>query len=156
MKSLFFTALLIASAIAPAHAQKPKAACPDLAIASYNVAGSIPYNPPLAANEFAVAWEVRNLGRVAYVAADENKQWLSLEVPRGTASIGVHVLPPSGSGPVNIAPGASLRGYIRGTIPAGVPPRAPITLKINYAPASAGGPAAPVDCTLANNTRRVR
>lgn len=153
MRRGLLVAVIAASLAAPVDAQTPKA-CADLAIVSVAQVTSIPYNAPLGAEEMGFSWQVRNVVRAPYVAADENKQWLSLEIPRATRSMGVHVLPPSGSGPVTIAPGATLSGYIRGAYPAILPPTVPVTLKINFAPESAGGPPPAMDCSAKNNARR--
>ncbi|MDZ4776501.1 MAG: hypothetical protein SGJ23_06915 [Alphaproteobacteria bacterium] len=151
LRRLILTAVLLAWAGAPAHAQTPKKACHDLAITRSDAVTSIPDAPPLAIDEVAFAWQVSNLGHRTYVAADENKQWLSLDVLHRTGPAAVQVLPPSGTGRVRIRPGASLNGYIRAI----TPPGTPLFLKINFAPDSGGGPRVPADCNTANNKQRV-
>lgn len=158
MKRSLIAAVIAAGALAmsggPTQAQAPKG-CADLAVIAVAQVSEIPYNAPLGREEMGFSWTVRNVGRAPYVSADENKQWLSLEIPRATRSMGVHVLPPSASGPVTIAPGATVTGYIRGTFPAVLPGVMPVTLKINFAPESAGGPPRGMDCAVKNNQRTV-
>ncbi len=129
------------------------AACSDLAIVSWNGTRSPP-GAPLATNEVAIHFQVRNNGPLTYRAPDENKQWISLvlEMPTGATAIGVNVLPPSGSGPVTLARGAEWRGHVRATLPAGVTRTShpPARLQLNFAPASAGW-TPPRDCSTANN-----
>lgn len=157
MKRSLLAGVIVTAALAAsggAQAQAPKG-CADLAVVAVAQVAEIPYNAPLGREEMGFSWTVRNVGRAPYVSADENKQWLSLEIPRATRSMGVHVLPPSGSGPVTIAPGATLTGYIRGAFPAVLPGVMPVTLKINFAPESAGGPPRTMDCAVKNNQRTV-
>lgn len=156
MKRTVLAAAIAASALLASggstQAQSAKG-CADLAIVAVTQVAEIPYNAPLGREEMGFSWTVRNVGRAPYVSADENKQWLSLEIPRATRSMGVHVLPPSGSGPVTIAPGATLTGYIRGAYPAVLPAAMPVTLKLNFAP-GVSSPA--LDCSAKNNARTVR
>jgi hypothetical protein len=113
-----------------------------------------PPGAPLADNEVAIYFNVRNNGPFTYRTPDENKQWLTLVLTtvRGDVDLGVSVLPSSGSGPFSLAPGANWRGHLRGTLPGGVTRAAhpPARLQINYAPASAGW-SRPHDCNIANN-----
>lgn len=152
MKRSVLAAMLILGVTGAAQAQTPKG-CADLAIVAVRQVTEIPYNAPLGPEEMGFSWTVRNVGRAPFVSADENKQWLSLEIPRATQSMGVHVLPPSGSGPVTIAPGATLTGHIRGAYPAVLPAVMPVTLKLNFAP---GVLSPALDCTSKNNARTVR
>lgn len=135
----------------------PRLLCTDLAIAGWNGSRSPP-GAPLADNEVAIYFHVRNNGPRAYVAPDENKQWISIVVsmPTGDVDIGGNVLPPSGSGPVSLARGASWRGHVRATLPAGVTRTShpPARLQLNYAPASTGW-SPPADCNLSNNRRNI-
>jgi hypothetical protein len=165
MRKLLAATALICMAATHANAQSPiprppgppVALCTDLAIAGWNGSRSPP-GAPLADNEVAIYFQVRNNGPLTYTAPDENKQWISLVVtmPSGDQQIGVNVLPPSGSGAVSLARGASWRGHVRATLPAGVTRTAhpPVRLQINYAPASAGW-SPPADCNVANNQRSV-
>lgn len=131
--------------------------CTDLAVVGWNGSRGPP-GAPLADNEVAIYFQVRNNGPRTYIAPDENKQWISLVVamPAGDQQIAVNVLPPSGSGAVSLARGASWRGHVRGTLPAGVTRAAhpPARLQLNYAPASTGW-TPPVDCNLSNNRLNV-
>jgi hypothetical protein len=126
--------------------------CTDLAIVGWNGSRGPP-GAPLAANEVAIYFHVRNNGPRTYTAPDENKQWISLVVamPTGDETIAVNVLPPSGSGAVSLARGASWRGHVRGALPAGVTRTShpPARLQLNYATAAGWSP--PVDCNIGNN-----
>ncbi|MDZ4776500.1 MAG: hypothetical protein SGJ23_06910 [Alphaproteobacteria bacterium] len=155
MRRFILAGLMLAASAATAHAQKPPA-CPDLAITYAKQVRSIRYNAPLAADEIAFRFTVKNVGSAALVSPSHSAQWISLEVMRGTASLGIHVLPPSTPvpGPVRIEPGATMDGFLRARFPAALPPTAPLWLQLNYL-TGAGGPTAPVDCSTANNTRRV-
>lgn len=136
---------------------RPELLCTDLAIAGWNGTRSPP-GAPLAANQVAIAFHIRNNGPRAYTAPDENKQWLvlELETPTGVQEIGVNVLPPSGSAAVSLARGGSWRGNIIAELPAGVTRdrHPPAYLRIAYAPASAGW-TPPLDCNTSNNRVRV-
>lgn len=172
MRRLLFAAALLGLAAASASAQTPsipgsapiprpvplpRIVCTDLAIVGWNGSRSPP-GAPLAENEVAIYFNVRNNGPSAYATPDENKQWISLvvDLPSGPEVIGVNVLPPSGSGPATLARGASWRGHVRATLPAGVTRsrHPPARLELSYAPASAGW-TPPTDCNIANNTRSV-
>lgn len=135
----------------------PVALCTDLAIAGWNGSRSPP-GAPLADNEVAIYFQVRNNGPRTYMAPDENKQWITLvlDMPSGAQVVATSVLPPSGSGAASLARGASWRGHVRGTLPAGVTRtrHPPARLLINYAPASAGW-SPPLDCNTSNNARSV-
>jgi hypothetical protein len=139
----------------------PAHLCADLTISSYNVATSMPAgNPPLRADEVALAFEVRNVGTTSYTAPDENKQWITLEFPTSggvISAVGANVLPPSGSGPVSLAPGAGWRGFLRARIPAVFHHPYPASrLAIKFAPAALPGwPGPAADCNHANDTRPV-
>jgi len=152
----FLLAGLIAMGLAStAHAQKPRTACPDLAITYHKQVASIP-GMTLEPDQIAFRYTVRNVGRAPLVAASDSTQWISLEVLTGTGSLGVNVLPPSAPpGPVTIAPGARMDGFIVGRFLPVLPPTVPLFLQLNYAAASAGGPADPQDCSTANNRVRV-
>lgn len=139
---------------------RPELLCTDLAIAGWNGTRSPP-GDPLRADQVAIAFHVRNNGPRTYTAPDDNKQWLSLvlETPTGPVQIGVNVLPgDSPGGAVSLAAGGSWRGNIIATLPAGVTRdrHPPAYLRINYAPATAGGGwTPPLDCNTSNNSRRV-
>lgn len=157
MRNLLLIAALVCLTAPSAQAQAPGRLCTDLAIAGWNGSRSPP-GAPLAENEVAIYFWVRNNGPRVYRAPDENKQWISLviDAPGGPQTIGVNVLPPSGSGRVTLARGGSWRGHIRATLPAGVTRAAapPARLELNYADASAGW-TPPPDCNTANNTLAV-
>ena len=135
----------------------PELRCTDLGIVGWNGSRSPP-GAPLAANEVAIYFQVRNAGPFAYSAPDENKQWLSLvlNTPSGPQTIGVSVLPASGSGAVSLARGASWRGHLRATLPPGVTRtrHPPASLQLNYA---SPGPdwRPPLDCNSRNNVLSV-
>ncbi len=135
----------------------PELLCTDLAITGWNGTRSTS-STPLADNEVALAFAVSNNGPSAYRAPDENKQWISLVMttPAGPQTIGVHVLPPAGSGAVSLAARGTWRGVLRATLPPGVTRTAhpPVSLQLNYAPASAGW-RPPADCNISNNMVRV-
>jgi len=136
----------------------PALRCTDLAIAGWNGSRGPP-GAPLADNEVAICFQVRNNGPFAYTAPDDNKQWISVvvEMPTGEQQIGVNVLPASSDGgAVSLARGASWRGHVRATLPAGVTRtrHPPARLQINYAGASAGW-SPPLDCNAANNRRSI-
>lgn len=145
------------SPIPPPRPLPPELRCTDLAITGWNGTRSVS-GTPLAENEVAIAFAVSNNGPAAYRAPDENKQWISLVMttPGGPRSIGINVLPPSGSGAVALAAGGTWRGVLRATLPPGVTRTAhpPVSLQLNYAPGSAGW-TPPSDCNLSNNTVRV-
>ncbi len=171
MRRMIVAAALLCLAAASASAQTPRiprpgpppgppigGLCTDLAIAGWNGSRSPP-GAPLADNEVAIYFQVSNNGPRTYTAPDDNKQWISLivEMPAGEQQIGVNVLPAeSTGGAVSLARGASWRGHVRATLPAGVTRlrHPPVRLQINYAPATAGW-APPLDCNLANNRRSV-
>lgn len=167
-KTLIFVALFCLAA-ASASAQTPNRPipggppgppgpllCTDLAIVGWNGSRSPP-GAPLADNEVAIYFQVRNNGPRTYSTPDENKQWISLIVstPTGDQEIGVNVLPPSGSGPASLARGASWRGHVRATLPPGVRRTSfpPARLQLNYATVAGWTP--PVDCNTSNNRRDV-
>lgn len=169
MRKIFIAAVLCMAA-ATASAQTPPiprpgpppgppvSLCTDLAIAGWNGSRSPP-GAPLADNEVAIYFQVRNNGPRAYTAPDDNKQWISLVLttPTGDQQIGVNVLPAdSTGGPVSLARGGDWRGHVRATLPAGVTRtrHPPARLQINYAAASAGW-SPPLDCNVANNRRSV-
>jgi hypothetical protein len=81
---------------------------------------------------------------------------LVMTTPAGPQTIGVHVLPPAGSGAVSLAARGTWRGVLRATLPPGVTRTAhpPVSLQLNYAPASAGW-RPPADCNISNNMVRV-
>jgi hypothetical protein len=127
--------------------------CTDLAIVGWNGTRS-PAGSPLAANEVALTFSIRNNGPGAYSTPDENKQWISLvmSTPGGPRAIGMNVLPPSVSGPATLPAGGTWNGHVRATLPPGVTRTAhpPVSLQLNYAPASAGW-SPPLDCNTTNN-----
>lgn len=131
--------------------------CTDLAIVGWNGTRSVP-GTPLGTNEVALTFSVRNNGPLAYTAPDENKQWITLvmSTPRGPQILARNVLPPSGSGPVSLPSGGTWSGFVRATLPAGVTTTAhpPVSLQLNYAPASTGW-SPPRDCNTSNNALNV-
>ena len=132
--------------------------CADLAIAGWNGTRSPP-GRPLAANEVAIHFQIINNGPRTYTAPSDSKQWVSIvvDMPTGPQTIGVNVIPgESTGGPVSLAPRASWRAVVRGTLPAGVTRtrHPPARLQINYAGASDGW--TPMsDCSIANNRRNI-
>jgi hypothetical protein len=131
--------------------------CTDLAIVGWNGTRS-PASGPLAANEVALTYSVRNNGPLTYTAPDENKQWISLvmSTPTGPRVLAINVLPPGGSGPVSLVAGGTWNGHVRATLPPGVTRTAhpPVSLQLNYAAASAGWTPA-LDCNTSNNRTNV-
>lgn len=131
--------------------------CTDLAIVGWNGTRSVP-GTPLGPNEVALTFTVRNNGPLAYTAPDDNKQWITLvmSTPMGARILARNTLPPSGSGPISLSSGGTWNGYLRATLPAGVTRTAhpPVSLQLNYAPASAGW-SPPLDCNTPNNTVNV-
>lgn len=162
LAGLFCAAATLATAAPkPAPAPGPAPApvgCTDLGIVNTAVLTHTA-DGPVPANGLAVAFKVRNFGTGTYAAPDENKQWLTLEfeTAAGARQVGVHVLPPTGSGPFTLARGREWGGVITGTIPADiVRPTPPLRLKLNYAPAGPGWVGPSIDCNVANNALPVR
>ncbi|MBL8546907.1 MAG: hypothetical protein JNL81_10610 [Hyphomonadaceae bacterium] len=168
MRRIILATALLCMAAVSASAQTPPiprppgpplgGLCTDLAVVGWNGSRSPP-GAPLADNEVAIYFEVRNNGPRTYNAPDDNKQWITLIVtmPTGDQQIGVNVLPASSTGgPVSLARGSSWRGHVRATLPAGVTrTRHPAArLQLAYAPASAGW-SPPIDCNTDNNRRNV-
>ncbi|WP_156767703.1 hypothetical protein [Candidatus Viadribacter manganicus] len=169
MRKLILATVLLCMAAVSASAQTPSippvpiprppgpplgGLCTDLAIVGWNGSRSPP-GERLAANEVAIYFQVRNNGPRTYNAPDDNKQWISLILvtPSGDQQIGVNVLPgDSPGGPVSLARGASWRGHVRATLPAGVTRAgaAAARVQLNYAPAS-GSWSPPIDCNTDNN-----
>jgi hypothetical protein len=130
--------------------------CPDLAIASYGYVTAIPGQAPLATDEVAIQYEVRNAGTGSYIAA-ANGQMLTLSyfTPGGAHQVASVALPPSNGQAAaalasELTPQASWHGYMRATLtPADR--RWPLHLKIQYGPAGLDIRGAANDCNLDNN-----
>lgn len=140
-------------------APPPLPQCADLGIAGYAFVTAIPGAPPLADDEIALQWVVRNGGNAAYTASNGQAQTLTLEynTPSGQHQVASMAVPTAGTGatnaaagPVTLAPGQSWRGYLRASL-APAARRWQLHLKLSYT-ASTSIYAAPVsDCDSDNN-----
>jgi len=134
----------------------PIPTCPDLAIASYGYVTAIPGQAPLATDEIAIQFEVRNAGTASYITSVGGQSLtLGYNTPGGPHQVASLALPPAASGQAaastgELGPHASWSGYLRATLtPADR--RWPLHLKVAYGSGSLNYRGLANDCNLDNN-----
>jgi hypothetical protein len=129
--------------------------CPDLAIASYGYVTEVPGGAPLASDEIAIRYEIRNSGTAAYTAAAGGQSLvLSYTTPGGPHQVASLVLPETNGQAAahssELAPQSSWIGYMRATLtPADR--RWPLHLSVVYGQAALNLRGLAADCNTDNN-----
>ncbi|MEZ5996648.1 MAG: hypothetical protein R3C25_12950 [Hyphomonadaceae bacterium] len=131
----------------------PPPRCADLGVGTYTFVTALPGQAPLAENEIALTYRVRNDGNAPYVAASAGEQSVALEsvTPAGTTQLASTpaISAPDGGGALILGQGASQNGTLRVALPPEARGR-PLRLRLVY---SADGVHQRVnDCNMGNNT----
>lgn len=136
----------------PSRPTPPIARCPDLGVGTTAFVTEIPGQPPLAPNEVAVQWQVRNDGNTPFVARNVNDTSVALEYTTAAGATRIAITPAittlDEDGHVTLSFAHGVRGFVRGVIP---PEAAGRRLRLRLVYASEGTRAGIPDCNEANN-----
>lgn len=129
--------------------------CPDLSIGSYGYVTAIPGQAPLAADEIAIQFEVRNAGTASYVGAPSAQSLtLGYTTPGGAHQVASVALPPAAgqaaAHAAQLGPHESWSGYMRATL-SPADRRWPLHLKVAYGASAFNGYGLANDCNTDNN-----
>ena len=131
----------------------PLARCPDLGVGTITYVTEVPGEAPLAPNEIAVTWQVRNDGNTPFLAMNVSDTSVALEYTTAAGPTRIAITPAittlDDEGRVFLAYNHGVRGYLRGVIPLEAAGRR-LRLRLIYA--SEGTRAGIPDCNEANNT----
>lgn len=125
--------------------------CPDLGVGTTAYLSEAPGGAPLAANEVAITWQVRNDGNTPFGAASAADQSVALEytTPAGVTQLArTPALEVGADGHVLLAQNHSVRGVIRAVLPPEAQGR---RLRLRLVYASEGSRYGIPDCNEANN-----
>ncbi len=130
----------------------PAPRCPDLGVGTAAFLTEVPGEAPLAPNEVAVSWQVRNDGNSPFIAGAIADTSVALEY---TTPAGIHrvaVVPAittlDADGRVTLAYNHNVRGVVRGVVPAEAAGR---RLRLRLVYASEGSRNGVPDCNDSNN-----
>lgn len=130
---------------------RPIPRCADLGVGTTEYLTEIPDGPPLAANEVAISWQVRNDGNTPFGSGAATDQSVALEYtsPAGATRLAITpAIAVGADGHVLLAQNHSVRGVIRAVIPAEAQGR---RLRLRLVYASEGSRYGIPDCSEANN-----
>lgn len=131
----------------------PPPRCPDLGVGTTAYLAAIPGEEPLAPNEIAVSWQVRNDGNLPFVAGSVEDTSVALEYTTAAGPTRIAVAPAittlDADGRVFLAYNHGVRGVVRGVLPAEAAGR---RLRLRLVYASEGTRRGIPDCNEANNT----
>ncbi len=137
---------------APSRPTPPPALCPDLGVGTTSFVTAVAGQPPLAPNEIAVTWQVRNDGNTPFIAANVNETSVALEYTTAAGATRLAIAPAittlDADGRVSLAYAHAVRGVVRGVIP---PEAAGRRLRLRLVYASEGTRRGIPDCNEANN-----
>lgn len=129
----------------------PPPRCPDLGVGTTAYMTQVPGGAPLAPNEIAVSWQVRNDGNTPFGAATAADQSVALEYTTAAGATRLASTPAiavGADGHVLLAQNHSVRGVIRAVLPPEAQGR---RLRLRLVYASEGTRAGVPDCNDANN-----
>ncbi|MBX3428490.1 MAG: hypothetical protein KF779_02785 [Hyphomonadaceae bacterium] len=130
----------------------PPPRCPDLGVGTTAYMTEVPGGPPLAPNEVAVSWQVRNDGNTPFVAATPEDTSVALEYTTAAGPTRIAITPAitnlDDAGRVSLGYAHAVRGVVRGVIP---PEAAGRRLRLRLVYASEGTRRGIPDCNEANN-----
>jgi hypothetical protein len=130
----------------------PAPRCPDLGVGTAAFLTQVPGEAPLAPNEVAISWQVRNDGNSAFVAPTIADTSVALEYtsPAGAQRIAIApaITTLDADGRVVLAYNHNVRGIVRGVIPAEATGR---RLRLRLVYASEGSRNGIPDCNESNN-----
>lgn len=131
----------------------PPPRCPDLGVGTTSFVNELPGQAPLAENEIAVTWQVRNDGNTPFAAARPEDTSVALEYTSPAGATRLAAVPAitatNADGVIVLAHGHSVRGAIRAVLPPEAQGRR-LRLKLVYA--SEGTRRGIPDCNEINNT----
>ncbi len=137
---------------APTRPARPVPRCPDLGVGTTAFVTEIPGEAPLAGNEIAVQWQVRNDGNTPFIARNVSDTSVALEYTTAAGPTRIAIAPAittlDADGRVSLAFAHGVRGFVRGVIP---PEAAGRRLRLRLVYASEGTRAGIPDCNEANN-----
>jgi hypothetical protein len=137
---------------APSRPTPPIARCPDLGVGTTAFVTEVPGQAPLAPNEVAVTWQVRNDGNTPFIARSVDDTSVALEYTTAAGPTRIAIAPAittlDADGRVALAYAHGVRGVVRGVIPAEAAGR---RLRLRLVYASEGTRAGIPDCNEANN-----
>lgn len=129
----------------------PPPRCPDLGVGTTSYVTEAP-GGPLAPNEVAISWQVRNDGNSPFVAGAVADTSVALEYTSPAGATRIAITPAittlGEDGRVTLAYNHAVRGVVRGVIPAEAAGR---RLRLRLVYASEGTRAGIPDCNEANN-----
>jgi hypothetical protein len=130
----------------------PPPRCPDLGVGTTAFVSELPGQNPLAQNEVAVTWAVRNDGNMPFASRNVADQAVALEFTTAAGATRLAAVPAittvNEEGVVVLAHGHSVRGVIRAILP---PEAAGRRLRLRLVYASEGTRSGIPDCSEANN-----
>jgi hypothetical protein len=130
----------------------PAARCPDLGVGTTAFVTEVPGEAPLAPNEVAVTWQVRNDGNTPFLAANVSDTSVALEYTTAAGATRIAIAPAittlNEDGRVMLAYNHAVRGVVRGVIPAEAAGR---RLRLRLVYASEGSRRGIPDCNESNN-----
>jgi len=131
----------------------PAARCPDLGVGTAIYLSEVPGEAPLAPNEVAVSWQVRNDGNTPFLALRPEDTSVALEFTTAAGPTRIAAVPAittlDEDGRVFLAYAHGVRGVVRGVVPAEAAGR---RLRLRLVYASEGSRGGIPDCNAANNT----
>jgi hypothetical protein len=130
----------------------PAPRCPDLGVGTTAYITAVPGGTPLAPNEIAVSWQVRNDGNTPFGSSAATDQSVALEYtpPAGATQLATTpAIAVGADGHVLLAQNHAVRGVIRAVLPPEAQGRR-LRLRLIYA--SEGSRDGIPDCNEANNT----
>lgn len=137
---------------APTRPTPPPVLCPDLGVGTTSFVNEIAGQPPLAPNEVAITWQVRNDGNTPFVARNVNDTSVALEYTTAAGATRIAIVPAittlDADGRVALSYAHAVRGVVRGVVP---PEAAGRRLRLRLVYASEGTRAGIPDCNEANN-----
>ncbi len=134
----------------------PVPRCPDLGVGTTAFVTEVPGQPPLAPNEVAVSWQVRNDGNTPFIAGGVNDTSVALEYTTAAGATRIAITPAittlDADGRVSLGFAHGVRGVVRGVIP---PEAMGRRLRLRLVYASEGTRAGIPDCNEANNVAQL-
>lgn len=130
----------------------PAPRCPDLGVGTAAFLTEVPGGAPLAPNEVAISWQVRNDGNSPFIAPTVADTSVALEYTTPAGSQRIAIAPAittlDADGRVTLAYNHNVRGIVRGVVPAEAAGR---RLRLRLVYASEGSRNGIPDCNESNN-----
>lgn len=134
----------------------PVPRCPDLGVGTTAFVTEVPGQAPLAPNEVAVTWQVRNDGNTPFYALGVNDTSVALEYTTAAGATRIAITPAittlDEEGHISLGFAHGVRGVVRGVVP---PEAAGRRLRLRLVYASEGTRAGIPDCNEANNVAQL-